>query len=501
MSSDDKAPNASLPLGWAYADLNDIGALFCGQSPPSATVNDCGKGTPYISGPHQWDGSALRLDKWTTAPGRLVPEGSVFVTVKGAGVGSVFPGVPAAIGRDIYAYVPEPDVSAGFVTHILRFTAAEVVRRAHGDIPGLSKDHILKHQIPLPPSAEQARIADALDELLSDLDVGVAATEQVRVKLAHYRASVLKAAVEGTLTAEWRQQHPNTEPASELLKRILAERRRHWEEEQLRKSKERGQRLPENWKAKYRDPSPPDIGDLSPLPEGWCWATMDQLAWASGYGTSQKCRETDTGLAVLRIPNIIRGDLDLTTLKYASAEHSADHDDLVGIGDLLVVRTNGSQSLIGRGAVIRTTPALPLGFASYLIRLRLAPSPDLLEWVSFLWQSSHVRHWIETHAATSAGQFNISLGVLTTLAVPLPPSEEQEVLAEYLEDQLSVIEHLENDLEARVQSAQALRHSILRHAFTGQLVPQDSNDEPASELLKRIAAERARRPKKATKES
>lgn len=348
-------------------------------------------------------------------------------------------------------------------------------------------------RLPLAPSNEQCRIADALDELFTDLDAGIAALERVRTRLAHYRASVLKAAVEGTLTAEWRQQHPHTEPASDLLKRILAERRRRWEEAQLRKFNEKGQEPPENWKAKYREPAAPDVRNLPPLPVHWCWTTMDQLAWASGYGTSQKCRETETGLAVLRIPNIIRGDLDLANLKYASPEHSADPEDLVGIGDLLVVRTNGSQSLIGRGAVIRAAPALPLGFASYLIRLRLAPMPNLLEWVSFLWQGSHVRHWIENHAATSAGQFNISLGVLTALAVPLPPSEEQEVLAEDLEDQLSVIEHLEDDLSAQIHSAQALRHSILRHAFTGQLVPQDSNDEPASELLKRIAAEREAR--------
>ena len=87
-------------------------------------------------------------------------------------------------------------------------------------------------RVPVAPSAEQERIADALDELFSDLDAGVAALERVRDKLKLYRAAVLKAAVEGTLTAEWRKQHRQVEPATELLKRILAERRRRWEEEQ-----------------------------------------------------------------------------------------------------------------------------------------------------------------------------------------------------------------------------------------------------------------------------
>jgi len=79
------------------------------------------------------------------------------------------------------------------------------------------------------------------------------------------------------------------------------------------------------------------------------------------------------------------------------------------------------------------------------------------------------------------------------MPIPLPPYAEQEPIVEAVEDQLSVIDHLESDLETKLQSARSLRQAILRHAFTGQLVPQDPSDEPASELLKRIAAERAAR--------
>ncbi len=81
--------------------------------------------------------------------------------------------------------------------------------------------------------------------------------------------------------------------------------------------------------------------------------------------------------------------------------------------------------------------------------------------------------------------------------VPLPPLAEQEAIVETIEDQPSTIEHLETDIEAKLQSAQALRQATLRRAFTGKLVPQDPNDEPASELLKRIAAEREARARKA----
>ena len=353
-------------------------------------------------------------------------------------------------------------------------------------------------RVPIVSTTEQERITEALDELLSDLDAGVAALERVRDKLKFYRAAILKVAVEGALSAKWRTDHPQTGPASELLTRILAERRRRWEEQQLRKFKEKGRELPKNWKAKYKQPASPDTADLPPLPEGWCWASMDQLAWSEGYGTSVKCRETNAGLAVLRIPNIIAGSLSLDDLKFAPPTYVERDDDLVGVGDLLIVRTNGSRMLIGRGAMVRHAPTAPLSFASYLIRLRLVPDPSLLDWLALVWDSALIRRWIEARAATSAGQYNISLGVLKTLAVPLPPTVEQKPIVEMAEGQLSLIDHLESDLAAKLISAQALRQSILREAFSGKLVPQDPNDEPASELLKRIAVEREQRVRDAT---
>jgi len=128
-------------------------------------------------------------------------------------------------------------------------------------------------KLPLPPTIEQRRILDDTDELLSDLDAAVAALERVQVKLKHYRAAVLKAAVEGSLTAEWREKHPPTEPATALLTRILAERRRRWEETQVRKFKDAGKEPHKDWKAKYKEPVAPDITNLPNLPEGWCWGT------------------------------------------------------------------------------------------------------------------------------------------------------------------------------------------------------------------------------------
>ena len=96
-----------------------------------------------------------------------------------------------------------------------------------------------------------------------------------------------------------------------------------------------------------------------------------------------------------------------------------------------------------------------------------------------------------TLKAHEVARKKLNLEDVRAATVAVPSMTEQQAIVEAVEDQLSVIDHLEAELDAKLKSAQALRQSILRHAFTGQLVPQDPNDEPASELLKRIAAERA----------
>jgi type I restriction enzyme S subunit len=101
------------------------------------------------------------------------------------------------------------------------------------------------------------------------------------------------------------------------------------------------------------------------------------------------------------------------------------------------------------------------------------------------------KHYQDLRRAASGGvQPNLNLGLVRQIVLPLPPCNEQNIIVERVESQLSVIEHLEADLDAQLTFAQGLRHAILRHAFSGQLGPQDPSDEPASSLLVRIAARR-----------
>jgi len=347
--------------------------------------------------------------------------------------------------------------------------------------------------VPVPSDSEQTRILDTLDELLSDLNAGVAALERVRAKLKHYRAAVLKAAVEGALTAEWRRQHSAAEPASTLLRRILAERHRRWEETQLAKFQAADKRPPKDWKANYPEPTAPDIAQIWPLAEGWCWASVD-MAIVSPIvnGISIKGSKTPPGIASLRLSAMTENGFDYTQRRYLPLK-TTDVDDLwIQAGDFFVCRGNGSKKLVGRGTLAQE-PKEEVIFPDTMMRLTLSPILRATNWIPTIWSSNIVRTQVERAAKTTAGIWKVAQPDLARIVIPLPPLAEQAAIIEAVEDQLSVIEHLEGDLDAKLKSANALRQSILRDAFSGQLVPQDPDNEPASELLKRIATEREER--------
>jgi type I restriction enzyme S subunit len=361
----------------------------------------------------------------------------------------------------------------------------------------INRGPFLAYPIPLPPLEEQTRIADELDELLSDLDAGAKALDGVRAKLRQFRAAVLKAAVEGTLTAEWRAQHPATEPADKLLERTLLERRQCWEASQLQTFKDAGKEPPKRWKEKYDEPVTLDAVDLSELPERWRWITLDSLiADGPQNGAYYPATKYGGGTAILRIDDYQNGWLrEAAALKRVAAP--AEHVTVYALseGDLVINRVN-SMTHLGKCLSVPASHAGVL-FESNMMRACLA-SEVSRKWVELYLHSLIGRRRLLKNAKWAVNQASINQEDVKRTPIPLPPLAEELAIVEAVESQLSVIDHLEADLDAKLKSAAALRQSILKSAFEGKLVPQDPNDEPASELLKRIAAERTERERLAT---
>ncbi len=389
-------------------------------------------------------------------------------------------------------------VSGRFLKY--RLNASDFVHFAShintGDRPRVDFGQISNFDLSLPPRPEQIRIADALDELFSDLDAGVASLEQAQDKLKLYRTSVLKASVEGTLTADWRAQHPQTEPASELLERILVERRRRWEEGQLRSFEGKGGAPPRNWKAKYKEPVAPETTGLPALPDGWCWAGFDQIGGIQGgLQKSPARRPRKNHYPYLRVANVHRGTLELSNLH----RFELTPDELKKLrlepGDILIVEGNGSRTEIGRCA-LWTGEVADCVHQNHIIRVR--PIDGLIpKYMDTFLNSPTGQNAIQNVASSTSGLYTLSISKIRRLSLTLPPLIEQKAIVEAVEERLSVIDRLEADLAAKLESVQGLRQSILKHAFTGKLVPQDPNDEPAADLLKRIAAEREERSREA----
>lgn len=360
-----------------------------------------------------------------------------------------------------------------------------------GERPRVDFEKLSHFQILLPPLAEQERIVGKLSGAFSKVDRAEKAARRAQERLSRYRGAVLDAAVSGELTRIWREAAKSEKVAGDadetLLQSLLVARRARWEEAERRRLGVASKAPKDDrWKLRYREPTLPKTDDLPEEPRRWTWISIDQLSWNSGYGTSVKCTYGGEGPAVLRIPNIRNRTIDFSDLKFATSSEDFRDEDFVAPGDLLLIRTNGSKDLIGRVAIVKDDPPRKCGFASYLIRFRLVGDQTAWSWISLAWDSSMLRSAIESRAATTAGQYNVSLSGLADLAIPLPPTDEQTQIVSEVERRLSAADRLATALEQQLTRARATRQSLLREAFSGRLVSQDPNDAPASVLLKNI---------------
>jgi type I restriction enzyme S subunit len=343
--------------------------------------------------------------------------------------------------------------------------------------------------IPVAPATEQTRIVAKLEELLSDLDAGVAELKAAQKKLAQYRQSLLKAAVEGALTAAWRTQHQPTETGAQLLQRILQERRARWEARQLAKFAEQGKTPPKDWQKKYPEPVQPDTTDLPELPQGWVWATIDQIA------------QVGTGVTPLRSKSAYfnEGTIPWVTSGALNSEAVASATELVTelalkecrlelypVGSLLVAMY-GEGKTRGKCSELRIPATINQAIAAIVLEPAAQSCKAYLK--AFLLDS-----YEKMRAQASGGvQPNLNLQIVKAIALPLPPCSEQAEITQLLDGQFDQISQQQIAVQVSLQQSTAQRQNILRAAFSGQLVPQDPHDEPASALLERIRAERAAR--------
>jgi type I restriction enzyme, S subunit len=314
--------------------------------------------------------------------------------------------------------------------------------------------------VPIAPLDEQRIIVAEIEKQFSRLDEAVANLKRVKANLKRYKAAVLKAAVEGKLTEEWRKQHPDVEPASKLLERILTERRGKW-----------------SGKRKYKEPAEPDMNDLISLPDDWTWASPDQLAAGQPYalaigpfGSNLKVSDyAVSGVPLIFVRNIRSAAFSGNDAVFVSERKAAElKAHQVSGGDVLITKMGDPPG----DACLYPQANSRAVITADCIKLRLSPLFSEKRFFVHAINSQVVKPQI-LGITKGVAQMKVSLARFSRIAIPLPPLAEQRQIVAEVERRLSIIEELEAAVQANMKRADRLRQAILQKAFTGQLQSGD----------------------------
>lgn len=344
-----------------------------------------------------------------------------------------------------------------------------------GNSPPAVLDGDLKAQaFPLAPLPEQRRIVAAVDALIAEIDDGEAALAVARKGLDTFRRALLKAAITGELTKDWRAENPVSETGHDLLARI---------------ARDRVGASPKG-RARRTESAPIDTSALQELPNGWVWATLDQVkSGDQRNGISIAGSPSPPGVKAMRLDALTTRGLDLEAVRYIPLPEDRISIYEVNAGDLLVSRANGSPEFVGR-AVYVDEIAEPVVFPDTMIRYPLGADRQTGRWMELAWNSPLGRGQIRRLAKTTAGILKISQEDISQIALPVPPPAEAAEILRRVSEALAASAETLALLDVEAGDAIRLKQSVLKAAFEGRLSSQGPDDEPACALLSRMSDRR-----------
>ena len=409
------------------------------------------------------------------------------------GKAAVLKGLTNGVGfgsTEFFALRPKNGLEANYLFHFIlqsnfRRDAARNMTGAVG-LRRVPKSFLAQQPIPLPPLAEQRRIVAEIEKQFSRLEAGVAALRRVRANLKRYRAAVLKAACEGRLVpteaelnksgsgvpplglGKKRQDAASTfETGEALLARILAERRKNWQ-----------------CRGQYKEPAAPDTKNLPPLPNGWTWATVEQLAAPEPnsitdgpFGSNLKTEHyMNSGPRVIRLQNIGNG-------VYVDEEAHISQDHFQRLQKYRVFAND--VVIAGFGENPPRSCIIPEALGPAIVKadcIRFKPHSAVMpKYMNTALNSDPVRKRTKG-MVHGVGRPRLNLGEIKSIVLPLPPLAEQTRIVAEVERRLSVVEELEAMVSANLQRATRLRQSILQKAFTGELTIDKPTTSPEAVL-------------------
>jgi len=493
-----------MPEGWSEAILDDVAKWGSGGTPSRRTQKFYSGSIPWIKTGELGPKTIRKADEHITeeaiqkSSAKIFPKGSVGIAMYGATIGKLsIWGIDASTNQACAVAQPHEYVlNNEFLYYFLLSEKRGLINSGKGGAqPNISQGILKDWPILLPPLNEQRRIVAKIEELFSELDKGVESLKTARAQLKTYRQAVLKYAFEGKLTAKWREENKDKlEPAEKLLERIKTEREtRHQQQlqdwQQAIKEWEDGGKEGKR-PGKPKEPnevsslSAEDLARLPVLPVGYLYTYLANLGDLS-RGKSKHRPRNDPQLFGGLYPFIQTGEIKAANrivreFSQTYNETGLSQSKLWPKGTLCIT----IAANIAETAFLGFDGCFPDSVVGFSALDRLV----LPEYVELFIKAVRVR--IEAYAPATA-QKNINLTTLEGLVVPLCSKAEQQFLVDEVESILSVVDENQSEIEDNLKRSEALRQSILKKAFSGQLVPQDDNDEPASVLLERIRAEKA----------
>lgn len=372
----------------------------------------------------------------------------------------------------------------------LRLNAEDFVAFANlqvsGERPRADFERLAQFPLRLPPSAEQDRIVRNLQPPLSALERAEKVARRTKQRLQRYRAAVLNAAITGELTKEWRNAQVAVDEevdADLLLQRILRERRSNWEAVEVGKLSRQKQQ-DENWKQGYRQPKGPLATNLPTLPQGWIWASVAQVGEVQiGRQRSPKDHSGEFMRPYLRVANVFEDRIDTSDILEMNFTPDEFETFQLKYGDILL-NEGQSLELVGRPAMYRDEVPGSC-FQNTLIRFR-SSSYINRDYALIVFRAYLHNGRFQQIAKITTNLAHLGADRFTTLEFPLPPVGEQDRIVEEVTNRFAAAEKLEESIDQQIGRSSSVRQALLRRAFSGELVAQESSDEPAHVLLARI---------------
>jgi len=445
---------SGLPKGWVNSTLAELSDLMGGKTPSKAEPRFWENGTiPWVSPKDMkvfdlYEAEDRISDVAVTDGGmRLLPVKSILMVTRSGILAHTFPVAithqPVTINQDIKAVPPDPRFDTRYLAFNLKSQGTTILSectKAGTTVASVETEKLNKLPIPLAPLPEQKRIADKLDSVLARVDACRERLDGIPTLLKRFRQSVLAAATSGRLTEDWRLTHT--------------------------KSRQLG---------------------------GWVACSVGELLLGKPRnGYSPKSVDYPTPVRSLTLSATTSGVFKGQHFKYIDEPIPNDSHLWLKPGDILIQRANTIE-YVGVSAIFDGNEGEFI-YPDLMMKCQ-ANGKIIPHYLHHLLSADGMRTYFRDNATGTAGNMpKINQQTLMSAPAQLPPLPEQHEIVRRVETLFAFADRLEARCTAARKQVGQLTPALLAKAFRGELVPQDPNDEPAAELLKRLAASRGDAP-------